>query len=193
MDEQGRWFARLKQAMTPEPRQTIDRNAPVDSIVNPLDPESHGYYPPSMHPLDVIKGVFSGAPGYGDALFQSQTAPVAMAKNLVRAIKTTAPVTLHDMTIPGVHSNKMFAAYRGDQPLAYISGGPLPKDPKTFHIGDVTSAIGEGPNDLGASTVKQILRAIRETFPDIERIGGYRVSGARDAAGATEDVYVNLD
>lgn len=101
------------------------------------------------------------------------------------------PITLLDQTIPGINKNKMYAVYRGDEPLAYISGGIDPADPKTFHIGDVTSAAETEDviNTLGPSTVRQILRAIQERFPGVERIGGYRVSGARAEA---ENVFIPL-
>jgi hypothetical protein len=54
-------------------------------------------------------------------------------------------------------------------------------------------SLREGSNRAGPSVVKDIGRHIAREFPDINVVGGYRVSGARRAAGVEMDAEANLD
>lgn len=48
------------------------------------------------------------------------------------------------------------------------------------------------PNSLGPSEMRSLLSSFKEQFPEAEKIGGYRISGARDKAGKTGPAYATL-
>jgi hypothetical protein len=50
-----------------------------------------------------------------------------------------------------------------------------------------------GSNRAGPQVVRDLGRHIANAFPDLKTVGGYRVSGARRAAGVDMDANVNLD
>jgi hypothetical protein len=45
--------------------------------------------------------------------------------------------------------------------------------------------LGFGPNSFGPSLTRSLLRQLKEAYPQMEEIGGFRISGARDKAGTT--------
>jgi hypothetical protein len=45
--------------------------------------------------------------------------------------------------------------------------------------------LGFGPNSFGPSLTRSLLRQLKEAYPNMEEIGGFRISGAREKAGAT--------
>lgn len=47
-------------------------------------------------------------------------------------------------------------------------------------------------NSFGPSTVRDLLRQLKERFPNVEKIEGFRVSGARDKAGTTGVASLDL-
>jgi hypothetical protein len=51
---------------------------------------------------------------------------------------------------------------------------------------------GFGPNSFGPALTRSLLRQLKEQYPDIEKIGGFRISGAREEAGTTGPVTVNV-
>src|SRR6185312_12734677 len=51
--------------------------------------------------------------------------------------------------------------------------------------------IGQWANAFGPSLMRDLLRQVKTLYPDAERIGGYRVSGARQ--GAADTTWVRLD
>ena len=71
--------------------------------------------------------------------------------------------------------------YRPDQVLInYISGM------------DAKGVPTWAPNSLGTADLRSLLQSFRDQFPEVQKIGGYRISGARDAAGKTGPAYAKL-
>lgn len=52
---------------------------------------------------------------------------------------------------------------------------------------------GYNPNSFGPALVRSLLRQLKEKYPGIEEIGGFRISGAREKAGAEGAATVKLD
>lgn len=50
-----------------------------------------------------------------------------------------------------------------------------------------------GANNFGPQLVRDLGRHVANAFPEVETVGGYRVSGARRAAGVDMDAEVNLN
>jgi hypothetical protein len=54
-----------------------------------------------------------------------------------------------------------------------------PENPENF----LFNSYGQGPaNVLGTKEIRSLIPAIKKHFPDVEKIEGYRISGARDKA-----------
>jgi hypothetical protein len=47
---------------------------------------------------------------------------------------------------------------------------------------------GFGPNSFGPALTRSLIRQLKDAYPNLEEIGGYRVSGARDKAGKVEQM-----
>lgn len=81
------------------------------------------------------------------------------------------------------------------QPVGYINlseqqGG------KKLYVDMVSGVNGLGPRDFGPALMRDLLRQIKEQFPNAESISGHRVSGAREAAGkemTMPEAVVKLD
>lgn len=52
---------------------------------------------------------------------------------------------------------------------------------------------GYNPNSFGPALVRSLLRQLKETYPNMKEIGGFRISGAREKAGAEGAATVKLD
>lgn len=50
-----------------------------------------------------------------------------------------------------------------------------------------------GARDFGPALMRDLLRQIKEAYPNATKIGGFRVSGAREKAGTEKEVWINLD
>ena len=57
---------------------------------------------------------------------------------------------------------------------------------KQLYIASVSSHDLQ-PNTMGPSLIRDIKRQLKELYPDYETITGYRISGAREEAGAPKD------
>jgi hypothetical protein len=74
-----------------------------------------------------------------------------------------------------------------------------PKNPKNAAI-DIDPKDGsgtsfdqwQGSNQIGPQLVRDLGRHVAKAFPQVETVGGYRVSGARRVAGVDMDAEVNL-
>jgi conjugative element/phage-associated large polyvalent protein len=54
---------------------------------------------------------------------------------------------------------------------------------KTLYVDGITGVNGLGPRDFGPALMRDLLRQIKQEFPEATQIKGHRVSGAREAAG----------
>jgi hypothetical protein len=54
---------------------------------------------------------------------------------------------------------------------------------KKLYVDNITGVNGLGPRDFGPALMRDVLRQIKQEFPNAESIAGHRVSGAREAAG----------
>lgn len=84
--------------------------------------------------------------------------------------------------MPKIGKYDHLVAREGDNQVASLSGRVLPDNPAVFEIFNIQSP---GRHSLGTTAMRQIMTAIRDRYPGIEHVSGYRVSGARpDAAEA---------
>ena len=60
------------------------------------------------------------------------------------------------------------------------------KGGKQLHVDMISGSNGFGPRDFGPSLMRDLLRQIKQEFPNAETLTGHRVSGARDRAGSFE-------
>lgn len=67
------------------------------------------------------------------------------------------------------------------------------KGGKEIHVDMISGVNGLGPTSFGPALMRDLLRQIKAEFPNAERLGGYRVSGAREKTGAFEDAWIKLD
>ena len=77
-----------------------------------------------------------------------------------------------------------------------VGGGiiSLTPDGKTLTIQNITGVRGYRATDFGPKLVMDLLRQLRKEFPDVKKLEGYRISGAREEADAAERmVSVDLD
>lgn len=63
----------------------------------------------------------------------------------------------------------------------------------TIPAGKPTSEFTHGFWSFGPALTRDLLRQVKAMFPNAERLGGYRVSGAREKLGHMEEVWINLD
>lgn len=57
---------------------------------------------------------------------------------------------------------------------------------KRLYVDDIRGIGQYGPNSLGPRQMRDLLRQLKEEFPNAEELTGFRVSGARDKAGSWE-------
>lgn len=80
-------------------------------------------------------------------------------------------------------------------PVGYINLTEM-KGGKDLYVDMISGLNGLGPQDFGPRLMIDLLRQIKEQFPNAERIGGARVTGAREKAGKAMDMpdaWINLD
>lgn len=92
--------------------------------------------------------------------------------------------------------------YNGDQPIATMRvANENPRDLWVENIGAHKSKIlqeGTGapaasdPNSIGPGSLRSIIPQLKEMYPEAERIGGWRITGARDKAGSTGTAWLRL-
>ena len=63
---------------------------------------------------------------------------------------------------------------------------------RDLHVDMVDAWAAGGANSIGPTEVRSLLRQIKKEYPDAERLYGYRVSGARGAAGTRDDAFIAL-
>jgi hypothetical protein len=54
------------------------------------------------------------------------------------------------------------------------------------------SAAGQGPNLWGPSLVRSLIGQLKQEYPQMQQLGGFRVTGARDAAGKPAEAWVDV-
>lgn len=66
---------------------------------------------------------------------------------------------------------------------------------KTLYVENIAAdwRLGPSPNRFGPRVMIDLLEQIKEAFPNAERIGGFRVSGAREKAGVKTDGVVGAE
>jgi hypothetical protein len=67
---------------------------------------------------------------------------------------------------------------------------------KVLYVDGITGVNGLGPRDFGPALMRDLLKQIKEAFPEATMIKGHRVSGAREAAGkemSMPEAVVKLD
>src|SRR5258706_14694245 len=52
---------------------------------------------------------------------------------------------------------------------------------------------GYGPNAFGPALTRDIARQLKEAYPEATHIGGFRISGAREKAGTTREIWIKFD
>src|SRR6266403_118822 len=52
---------------------------------------------------------------------------------------------------------------------------------------------GYGPNAFGPALTRNIARQLKEIYPEATHIGGFRISGAREKAGTTREIWIKFD
>lgn len=72
--------------------------------------------------------------------------------------------------------------------LTEMNGG------KTLYIENIAAdwRLGPSPNSWGPSLIRDVLRQIKDTFPNAEELSGFRVSGAREKAGLAGKAKIKL-
>lgn len=66
------------------------------------------------------------------------------------------------------------------------------KGGEDIHV-DMIMGLGVGPTEFGPALIRDLLRQIKAEFPNAKRLGGYRVSGAREKAGMFDDAWIKLE
>ncbi len=64
---------------------------------------------------------------------------------------------------------------------------------KSLYIDTVQGLGGLGPRDFGPALIRNLAQQLKAEYPEAERIGGFRISGAREKAGTEREVWINLD
>src|SRR5260221_9430551 len=64
---------------------------------------------------------------------------------------------------------------------------------KDLMVDMVMGLNGLGPRDFGPALMRSLLRQIKENYPEAERVGGYRISGAREKAGTEGVAWIKVD
>lgn len=64
--------------------------------------------------------------------------------------------------------------------------------PSTRPVGTPGNYIQDRENTLGTAKVREMINALRGTFPEVQTVGGFRVSGARDKAGKPAAVEMKI-
>ncbi len=67
------------------------------------------------------------------------------------------------------------------------------KGGKDIWIDMINGINGLGPRDFGPALMRSLLRQMKEQFPNAERLGGFRASGARELAGKMDEAWIKLD
>lgn len=84
-----------------------------------------------------------------------------------------------------------FYYQREGKPDVYINGiYRADENPDTFWIEWVK---GEGKNDLNKSDMQEIIRGIKERYPQVNKISGNRITGAREQADSKRIVTLPVD
>lgn len=77
-------------------------------------------------------------------------------------------------------------------PVGYINLSTQ-KGGKDLYVEMVSGVNGLGPKDFGPRLMRDLLMQLKQEFPEAERLGGFRVSGAREKSGKMAEAWINLD
>lgn len=64
---------------------------------------------------------------------------------------------------------------------------------KKVYIDGIGGLNGHDANSLGPALTRSLLKQIKELYPDMEELGGFRISGAREKAGSEKEVWIKFD
>src|SRR6266446_9700325 len=80
------------------------------------------------------------------------------------------------------------------QKVGWLEVTPFEGGKKLYvdNIGGFES-FGFGPNSFGPALTREIARQLKAEYPQAEEIGGFRISGAREKAGTTREVWIKFD
>jgi hypothetical protein len=77
--------------------------------------------------------------------------------------------------------------------IGYLEASPS-SDGKQLYIANIGGFehLGFGPNAFGPALTRSLIRQLKEAYPNLEEIGGFRISGARERAGATGPTTIKV-
>src|SRR6266446_5825423 len=80
------------------------------------------------------------------------------------------------------------------QKVGWLEVTPFEGGKKLYvdNIGGFES-FGFGPNSFGPALTRDLARQLKVEYPQAEQIGGFRISGAREKAGTTREVWIKFD
>lgn len=69
------------------------------------------------------------------------------------------------------------------------------KDGTQLYVENVGSfeSLGFGPNSFGPALTRSLIRQLKEHYPNLKEIGGFRISGAREKAGTTGPATIKVE
>jgi hypothetical protein len=163
-----------------------DTLAPGRDLGNALQ---RAYYGQGTSPMDYIGPLASSA-----AMF---IAPEAKGANALAKAGGSTAAKRSLALVPAADAEKSFAASQfhpspTDHNYDIIStktGNPLgaisldATDPKNLMVNFIHNYEGGGANSLGPAAVRDLRNEIKDRYPDVEKLYGKRVSGARQEAG----------
>jgi hypothetical protein len=106
-------------------------------------------------------------------------------------VPTTGGIKAHSgfEYLPGRHAHN-YRIMSGDTDLGGISLNV--KNPQAPEVQMIENWGGGGPNSLGPSVLREILGLLRQQYPQMTKLHGLRISGARDAANV-RDPYAEIN
>lgn len=94
--------------------------------------------------------------------------------------------------IEGAYAHTYQILDETNKPVGNLELWPNEKT-KQIYVGMIDGAAGMHVNSFGPALMRDLLRQIKALYPDYTELYGYRVSGAREAAGTVAKATVRLD
>jgi hypothetical protein len=76
--------------------------------------------------------------------------------------------------------------------VAHLEITPL-ESGKKLYVDGILGMNGLGARDFGPALMRDLLRQVKQEYPEAQQIGGFRISGARGAAHTENETWVKLD
>lgn len=150
----------VKDGITNNEMDGLKEQEPVPSVDEPL---------PIVRQATGLEPLFS----VGDRKLQLQRAGDPNTyRGMADAVGAT-PTTFHDFELHNENG----------EPVGYINASLLDGG-KTIHIDNIEGLHGLGARDFGPGLMRDLVRQLKEQFPEAEKLTGHRVSGAREEAGS---------